>query len=382
MLEEQANMSADASMAQQPQAASPSADNDDGDGVWSKDIEDAFEEALAIYPPCGRRKIILTDEGKMYGRNELIARYIKMRTGKSRSRKQVSSHIQVLARKKQREFATKAKMAPNGAAKSGYAGLSSAEIVSQSIVRDRCGSMPSQGMANASHVGSAYSSVEHVPPSGLQLSLDHFSSYLELPTGGKHVFNVLNGGASFVDPNLEHIDIMQVYDKFPGMRKLYDQGPQQAFFLVKFWVDLHFDVVPNSGASFMGMDTVFESHEGFNIEVSSSVVSLGKQVVERSEIQEPVQDRGRFVYNMIRAPMCDYLMAFVHKLRELNSPEMMNRVLENFSASMVVRNQATRQVLFSSAFVFEVTPPGYGPRCNVYKLSDPHADAAGRRYTT
>lgn len=360
---------------------------EEDDGVWTKDIEDAFEEALAIYPPCGRRKIILTDEGKMYGRNELIARYIKMRTGKVRSRKQVSSHIQVLARKKQREFTAKAKMATGtGQARSGYAGLSSAEIVSQSIVRERSGSaaagdQDSDGSAfgGAMLAAAAAGGGAGAGAASPALTMDKFTAYLEFPSGGSHTFFEKNGGATFLDPALEQIDIPQIFDKYPGLRELYHTGPTHAFFLVKFWVDLHYDVLPQSQQSFMGMDSVFESMDGQQVEVISSVISLGKQVAEKVQVLPAIpddQNPGRFIYKVDRAPMCDYLMQFVHKLREQSTLESMNRVLENFTSVVLVRDRMTTQILFCAAFAFEVTPPGYGPRSSVYKLVDSQIDGA------
>ncbi|KAI8334084.1 TEA/ATTS domain family-domain-containing protein [Choanephora cucurbitarum] len=62
--------------------------------VWPPDVEAAFIEALETIPKLGRRKILVN--GKPCGRNELISDFIYRKTGKIRTRKQVSSHIQVL----------------------------------------------------------------------------------------------------------------------------------------------------------------------------------------------------------------------------------------------------------------------------------------------
>lgn len=57
----------------------------------------------------------------------------------------------------------------------------------------------------------------------------------------KHLFvHISQSSPSYSDPYLEAVDIRQIYDKFPekkgGLKELFERGPSNAFFLVKFWV--------------------------------------------------------------------------------------------------------------------------------------------------
>lgn len=58
-------------------------------------------------------------------------------------------------------------------------------------------------------------------------------------------------------------------------------------------------------------------------------------MIEKIQVEEPVQDGGRYLYNMSRSPMCDYMTSFARRLRELDDIEMMNKVLENFHVTQV-----------------------------------------------
>ena len=46
-------------------------------------------------------------------------------------------------------------------------------------------------------------------------------------------------------------------------------------------------------------------------------------------------ENGRFVYRIHRSPMCDYMITFIHKLKQLPEKYMMNSVLENFTILQV-----------------------------------------------
>uniref|UniRef100_A0A3P9LTE6 TEA domain family member 3 a n=1 Tax=Oryzias latipes TaxID=8090 RepID=A0A3P9LTE6_ORYLA len=369
----------------------------DPEGVWSPDIEQSFQEALAIYPPCGRRKIILSDEGKMYGRNELIARYIKLRTGKTRTRKQVSSHIQVLARKRVREYQASIKdQVSKDKALQTVANLSSAQIVSASVMKPQTpfpasvrfwpGPVPGQ----AGHSQELQMDKALPPPrpptiappvwqdrtiASAKLRLLEYSAFMETQRDRetyKHLFvHIGPSNPGYSDPVLESIDVRQIYDKFSekkgGLKELYEKGPHNAFFLVKFWADLSSDVEEGSGV-FYGVSSQYSGTENVTISVSTKVCSFGKQVVEKVETEYAHLDGGKYMFRIHRSPMCEYMINFIHKLKHLPEKYMMNSVLENFTILQVVSNRETQETLLCIAFVFEVSTSEHGAQYHVYRL--------------
>uniref|UniRef100_A0A8D0L270 TEA domain transcription factor 1 n=1 Tax=Sphenodon punctatus TaxID=8508 RepID=A0A8D0L270_SPHPU len=323
--------------------------DNDAEGVWSPDIEQSFQEALAIYPPCGRRKIILSDEGKMYGRNELIARYIKLRTGKTRTRKQVSSHIQVLARRKSRDFHSKLKdQTAKDKALQHMAAMSSAQIVSATAIHNKLG-LP--GIPRPTFPGAP-----GFWPGMIQTVTD-WNITIAICISG---FEPASAPAPSV-PAWQGRSIGTTKLRLVEFSAFLEQqrDPESA--------DLNCNIQDDTGA-FYGVTSQYESSENMTITCSTKVCSFGKQVVEKVETEYARFENGRFVYRINRSPMCEYMINFIHKLKHLPEKYMMNSVLENFTILLVVTNRDTQETLLCMACVFEVSNSEHGAQHHIYRL--------------
>ncbi|CAL8383068.1 unnamed protein product [Boreogadus saida] len=341
---------------------------------------------------------------------------------------QVSSHIQVLARKKVREYQAGIKamnldQASKDKALQNMAALSSAQIVSPNLMKSHLPPLPPAPYPNPGRFWpssipgqpgpsqdikpfpqSPYSNPGPLPPpisnyeplapppppaatavpvwqdrtiASSKLRMLEYSAFMEVQRDpdnySKHLFvHIGQTNPSYSDPLLEAVDIRQIYDKFPekkgGLKELYEKGPQNAFFLVKFWADLNSSGMQDGPGSFYGVSSQYGSAENMTITVSTKVCSFGKQVVEKVETEYARMEGGKCVYRIHRSPMCEYMINFIHKLKHLPEKYMMNSVLENFTILQVVTNRDTQETLLCIAFVFEVSTSEHGAQYHVYRL--------------
>lgn len=176
---------------------------------------------------------------------------------------------------------------------------------------------------------------------------------------------------------IERIDVGEIKDKFP--EKLFHQGSSDSFFLVKFWADLDYDADYCSYEdqnSYFGFSSQFETVVPYkDITCSTKVCSYGKQVLEKVDKVYGTFDGSNSTYSYMidRSPMCEFMIQFIKKLRQLPELLLMNRILENFTVLQQVKSESTSEVLLCIAYVFEIAPirpqpTPAGSQYHVYKL--------------
>ncbi|KAG7263166.1 hypothetical protein CRUP_002657 [Coryphaenoides rupestris] len=128
---------------------------------------------------------------------------------------------------------------------------------------------------------------------------------------------------------------------------------------------------------------------------STKVCSFGKQVVEKVETEYARFEGSRYAFRIHRSPLCEYMINFIHKLKQLPEKYMMNSVLENFTIlqgsetrvslpppaaflaaagdnghidAHVVTNRDTLETLLCVAYVFEVSTSEHGAQHHIYRL--------------
>lgn len=163
----------------------------------------------------------------------------------------------------------------------------------------------------------------------------------------------------------DKVDIRQMFPRFPGLQQLYHRGVKDCFFLVKLWIDIN---MPASG--YYGVSSKYLSQRSGAIKCSSKLFAHGKQIAEKIQVAYAViGDAGLYVYCFDRSPLCDSAISLLERLRTLPDRQHMNSLLNEFAVLQTVTDRETHEVLFTVAFMFEVSE-GEGTHCQIYRLGE------------
>jgi len=301
------------------------------DGVWNEQLEEAFHEALNLFP-CGRKKIILTDGGKMYGRNELISRYIKMRTGQTRSRKQVSSHIQVISRKKERRQIKNEKTVTKIASPSHRSG-SHPDVSQLPIVSP-----------NFDFRQSAPEFLQNVSQNYPEITFCEFCAFMEqfhAPTGNSECFffidfkkNIALTGIPSIPPRFEAY-FNQNLDSLIG-------NCCQVILVEAKWN--HNREVPHTNLGFYGSLFRFTWIEDRSLRTNFRVFCDGELLSEKIQFLQPYLEEGEYVFYH-RAAMC---LDVIESIQQVSANK-------RFSVLIQITDTQEQKTLFSLVIVLANT---------------------------
>ncbi|KAI6218549.1 TEA domain-containing protein [Aphelenchoides fujianensis] len=160
-----------------------------------------------------------------------------------------------------------------------------------------------------------------------KLVLNGFVAYLERTTaeGETERVNIVTI-PQFSEEPLETIPLEVVKEKFPPvLGELFRKGPPDAFFLVKCWANVEFDIDDNDQSCLYAVDSFYDSPENFELSISSRVCSFRTTPVEKVEVYSAIEGSGpapqTFQYRLEKSPMCEYMAIFMRKLKSLEDRE-------------------------------------------------------------
>ncbi|ORY95687.1 TEA/ATTS domain family-domain-containing protein [Syncephalastrum racemosum] len=365
----------------------------DSESVWPPDVENAFLEALETIPKLGRRKVLV--KGKPCGRNELIADYILRKTNKRRSRKQVSSHIQVLKNTRKNDPYFMRLLHEDDL---------SADVSQSGKDSNSSQPVPDLAMLSTSDE-SSLESTPSPPPSSLPTTTDrHFSAKTIYSHTHHHYPHArplsFSNPSAFMRPD-HYYSIpeatkpveTQIAGPYPYGRQASNQHASPVSVLWPRYCSLHFDYKNSSYASRsshvlalaqsyqvngdcptsleakIGLDlphprtldnednygfhsTLFlESHERRTIESTTHIYSFGKNVLASKEIQQALMlNENRYTYSFTLAN--EFFDAFVKGVIMLDNRGT-EAALSNLKMVQVFRDMESHQDLLTVHYDLE-----------------------------